>query len=44
MYLDQLSPFVTKNMDKTYGQYETKQGPRDPAIYLNRWKRENAVD
>lgn len=39
-----LTPFVTLNVDKTYGQYETKAGPRDPAVYLNRWKRENAVD
>lgn len=42
--ISQLTPFVTPNMDKTYGQYETKAGPRDPEIYLNRWKRENAVD
>lgn len=42
--ISQLTPFVTQNVDKTYGQYETKAGPRDPEVYLNRWKRENAVD
>jgi len=31
-------------MDPTYGKYDTKLGPKDPALYLERWKRENAVD
>jgi hypothetical protein len=41
----QLTPFVTKKMAKTYGEYEgDKQGPRNPATYLARWKSENGLD
>ncbi|KAH6640538.1 mitochondrial ribosomal protein L27-domain-containing protein [Chaetomium tenue] len=39
-----LTPFVTKNMSRTYGSYETKLGPKDPATYLARWKSENGLD
>ncbi len=40
----QLTPFVTRNMPRTYGQYETETGPKDPATYLARWKAENGLD
>ena len=40
----QLTPFVTRNMPRTYGQYETATGPKDPATYLARWKAENGLD
>ncbi|KAL2132103.1 hypothetical protein VTI74DRAFT_4226 [Chaetomium olivicolor] len=40
-----LTPFVTKNMPRTYGQYEGNAlGPKDPAMYLARWKAENGLD
>ncbi|KAK4128450.1 hypothetical protein N657DRAFT_638922 [Parathielavia appendiculata] len=39
-----LTPFVTRNMPRTFGQYETKLGPKDPAVYLARWKAENGLD
>ncbi|KAK4229370.1 mitochondrial ribosomal protein L27-domain-containing protein [Podospora fimiseda] len=39
-----LTPFVTKNVKPTYGQYETKLGPKDPALYLAKWKAENGLD
>ncbi|AEO64075.1 1e5a9b5f-0933-42b3-bdc4-7f26ed869662 [Thermothielavioides terrestris] len=40
-----LTPFVTRNMPRTFGQYEgNKLGPRDPATYLARWKAENGLD
>ncbi|KAK4166490.1 mitochondrial ribosomal protein L27-domain-containing protein [Cladorrhinum sp. PSN259] len=39
-----LTPFVTQNVKPTYGQYETKLGPKDPAVYLGKWKAENGLD
>ncbi|KAK3692651.1 mitochondrial ribosomal protein L27-domain-containing protein [Podospora appendiculata] len=39
-----LTPFVTKNTQKVYGQYSDAQGPRSPALYLSRWKAENGLD
>ncbi|KAK4105176.1 hypothetical protein N658DRAFT_491621 [Parathielavia hyrcaniae] len=39
-----LTPFVTRNMQRTFGQYETKLGPKDPALYISRWKAENGLD
>ncbi|KAK3941647.1 mitochondrial ribosomal protein L27-domain-containing protein [Diplogelasinospora grovesii] len=39
-----LTPFVTMNMRKTFGQYESAAGPKDPAVYLARWKAENGLD
>ncbi|KAK3995806.1 mitochondrial ribosomal protein L27-domain-containing protein [Cladorrhinum sp. PSN332] len=39
-----LTPFVTQNVKPTYGQYETKLGPKDPAVYLAKWKSENGLD
>jgi hypothetical protein len=41
---NQLTPFVTNKMPRTYGQYDTKLGPIDPATYLARWKSENGLD
>jgi hypothetical protein len=40
----QLTPFVTQTMPRTFGQYETKLGPKDPTMYLARWKAENGLD
>jgi large subunit ribosomal protein L41 len=31
-------------MPRTFGVYETKEGPKDPALYLARWKAENGLD
>jgi len=42
-----LTPFVTKKMAPTYGDYTEQgdaEGPRSPAAYLRRWKSENGFD
>ncbi|KAK4234882.1 mitochondrial ribosomal protein L27-domain-containing protein [Achaetomium macrosporum] len=39
-----LTPFVTRNMPRTFGKYETELGPKDPELYLARWKAENGLD
>ncbi|KAK0742304.1 mitochondrial ribosomal protein L27-domain-containing protein [Apiosordaria backusii] len=39
-----LTPFVTNTVRRTYGQYNTKLGPKDPQEYLARWKSENGLD
>ncbi|KAK3316154.1 mitochondrial ribosomal protein L27-domain-containing protein [Apodospora peruviana] len=39
-----LTPFVTKNVKKTFGEYEDRIGPKNPQLYLNRWKSENGLD
>ncbi|KAH8897050.1 hypothetical protein GQ53DRAFT_742899 [Thozetella sp. PMI_491] len=40
-----LTPFVTANMRRTFGQYTgDEDGPRNPATYLARWKSENGLD
>ncbi|KAM7207464.1 Mitochondrial ribosomal protein L27 domain containing protein [Naviculisporaceae sp. PSN 640] len=39
-----LTPFVTKNVKATHGQYEDKMGPKSPRLYLERWKAENGLD
>jgi len=42
-----LSPFVTKKMQPTYGNYAHApdgKGPQSPALYLSRWKAENGLD
>ncbi|KAK4154367.1 mitochondrial ribosomal protein L27-domain-containing protein [Chaetomidium leptoderma] len=39
-----LTPFVARTMPRTFGQYENMMGPKDPAIYLARWKAENGLD
>jgi large subunit ribosomal protein L41 len=41
----QLTPFVTKKVPAVHGQYEGNPlGPKDPAVYLARWKAENGLD
>ncbi len=41
----QLTPFVTNNMRRTFGQYTgDEEGPRSAAAYLARWKSENGLD
>ena len=41
----QLTPFVTENMRRTFGQYTgDKQGPKNASTYLARWKSENGLD
>lgn len=41
----QLTPFVTNNMRRTFGQYTGDEaGPRSAAAYLARWKSENGLD
>ncbi|KAK3292744.1 mitochondrial ribosomal protein L27-domain-containing protein [Chaetomium fimeti] len=39
-----LTPFVTETMPRTYGSYDGPLGPKDPAMYLARWKAENGLD
>ncbi|KAH6618059.1 mitochondrial ribosomal protein L27-domain-containing protein [Chaetomium sp. MPI-SDFR-AT-0129] len=39
-----LTPFVTATMPRTYGKYDTKLGPKDATMYLERWKAENGLD
>ncbi|KEZ39482.1 hypothetical protein SAPIO_CDS9348 [Scedosporium apiospermum] len=40
-----LSPFVSKTVKPLFGLYEgNPKGPRDPEVYLERWKAENGVD
>ncbi|KAL2115934.1 hypothetical protein VTJ04DRAFT_10189 [Mycothermus thermophilus] len=40
-----LTPFVTKKVPAVHGQYEGNPlGPKDPAVYLARWKAENGLD
>ncbi|RKU44877.1 hypothetical protein DL546_007275 [Coniochaeta pulveracea] len=39
-----LQPFVTLNKEPVWGQFETVDGPRDPELYLAKWKSMNAVD
>ncbi|KAL1841649.1 hypothetical protein VTJ49DRAFT_6755 [Mycothermus thermophilus] len=40
-----LTPFVTRKMEPTRGIYEGyKDGPKDPKLYLARWKAENGLD
>ncbi|KAL2258250.1 hypothetical protein VTK26DRAFT_8524 [Humicola hyalothermophila] len=40
-----LTPFVTRNMPRTFGQYSGDPlGPKNPATYLARWKSENGLD
>ncbi|KAI1259480.1 hypothetical protein F5Y18DRAFT_298490 [Xylariaceae sp. FL1019] len=41
----QLTPFVTKSVEKVKGRYEgNAKGPDDPELYLNRWKDVNGLD
>ncbi|KAK4134905.1 hypothetical protein BT67DRAFT_285516 [Trichocladium antarcticum] len=40
-----LTPFVTRNMPRTFGQYNGDAlGPKNPEMYLARWKSENGLD
>ncbi|SPO04853.1 related to MRPL27 - mitochondrial ribosomal protein, large subunit [Cephalotrichum gorgonifer] len=40
-----LTPFVSNTIKPLFGLYEgNKLGPKDPQIYLERWKSENGVD
>ncbi|KAI0477835.1 putative ribosomal protein [Xylariaceae sp. FL0804] len=40
-----LTPFVTNKKAPMHGQYEGyAQGPKNPALYLQRWKDENGLD
>ncbi|KAK4454075.1 mitochondrial ribosomal protein L27-domain-containing protein [Podospora aff. communis PSN243] len=39
-----LTPFVANTIPRVYGQYETKAGPRDPEVYLSKWKIQNGLD
>lgn len=34
----QLTPYVTEKIKPFRGTYETKAGPKDPALYLENWK------
>ncbi|ROT36289.1 hypothetical protein SODALDRAFT_335379 [Sodiomyces alkalinus F11] len=36
-----LTPFVGKTIHPERGRYETKAGPKDPALYLETWKMQN---
>lgn len=41
----QLTPFVSKTVKPLFGLYQGhSKGPRDPQVYLDRWKAENGVD
>lgn len=41
----QLTPFVSKTIKPLYGLYQgIPQGPKNPQVYLDRWKAENGVD
>ena len=43
----QLTPFVTRNVQPLYGDYAQQGdalGPRSPSAYLARWKAENGFD
>ncbi len=43
--IKQLTPFVTNNMRRTFGQYTgDEDGPRSATAYLARWKSENGLD
>ncbi|KAL2106504.1 hypothetical protein VUR80DRAFT_6650 [Thermomyces stellatus] len=40
-----LTPFVSKTIKPLYGLYQgIPQGPKNPQVYLDRWKAENGVD
>ncbi|KAG7135300.1 54S ribosomal protein L27 like [Verticillium longisporum] len=36
-----LTPFVGNTIRKVRGQYDTAEGPRNPAAYLESWKLQN---
>lgn len=40
----QLTPFVTKKIKPSPGDYGTANGPSTGSFYLNRWKQENGED
>ena len=41
----QLSAFVTEKVNPTRGDYRGyREGPKSPALYLERWKAENGLD
>lgn len=43
--VSQLTPFVSKTIKPLHGLYQgNTKGPRDPQVYLDRWKAENGVD
>ncbi|KAH7367538.1 hypothetical protein B0T11DRAFT_325802 [Plectosphaerella cucumerina] len=39
-----LTPFVTETIRPMRGKYESKAGPKDPAVYLENWKYMNGTD
>ncbi|EXF76077.1 hypothetical protein COL5a_010664 [Colletotrichum fioriniae] len=39
-----LTPFVSEAVRPLRGAYPTKEGPRDPKLYLENWKQVNGVD
>lgn len=41
----QLTPFVSKTVKPLFGLYHgNPKGPKDPQVYLDRWKAENGVE
>ncbi|KAK1969354.1 hypothetical protein LY78DRAFT_654186 [Colletotrichum sublineola] len=39
-----LTPFVSDTIRPLKGTYPSKEGPRDPQLYLDTWKQQNGVD
>ncbi|KAL0941829.1 mitochondrial 54S ribosomal protein mL41 [Colletotrichum truncatum] len=39
-----LTPFVSEAVRPYKGKYDTKEGPRDPHMYLAQWKEQNGLD
>ncbi|KDN63305.1 hypothetical protein CSUB01_01962 [Colletotrichum sublineola] len=42
--LFKLTPFVSDTIRPLKGTYPSKEGPRDPQLYLDTWKQQNGVD
>lgn len=41
----QLTPFVSKTVKPLYSLYQgVPKGPKNPQVYLDRWKAENGLD